>query len=111
MPDHASFESFEAELSRLVAKFERGLSKFKNPGYLEAQLRDDFLSPFFAALGWDLKNDKGLIQAHREVEIESSTATGRTDYLFLTDRKPRFICEAKKPAVELSPHARQAKRD
>jgi len=111
MPSHASFESFQVELSRLVAKFERGLHEFKHPGYLEAQLRDDFLSPFFAALGWDMKNDKGLIQSHREVEIESRTGTGRADYLFRTDRRPRFVCEAKKPVEELPPHARQAKRD
>jgi hypothetical protein len=107
----ATFQTFEAELSRLVAKFERGLGEFKHPGYLEAQLRDDFLSPLFSALGWDLKNDAGLIQSHREVEIESRTGSGRADYLFRPDRKPRFVCEAKKPAEELhGGHAMQAKR-
>ena len=109
MPSAATFESFEKELNRLVAKFERGLAEFKNPGYLEAQLRDDFLSPFFAALGWDLQNNAGLIQPHREVEIESRVDSGRADYLFRTNRKPRFVCEAKKPAEELPPHAQQAK--
>ena len=109
MPNAASFESFEKELRRLVAKFEHGLAEFKNPAYLEAQLRDDFLSPFFAALGWDTKNDAGLIQSHREVEIESRVDTGRADYLFRIGRKPRFVCEAKKPAEELPPHAHQAK--
>ena len=109
MPSAASFESFQHELSRLVIKFERGLDEFKNPAYLEAQLRDDFLSPLFAALGWDLKNDGGLIQSHREVEIESRVDSGRADYLFRTDRKPRFVGEAKKPAEELPGHAQQAK--
>ena len=109
MPNTACFESFEKELRRLVAKFEQGFSEFKSPGYLEAQLRDDFLSPFFAALGWDLQNNAGLIQPHREVVIESRTDSGRADYLFRTDRKPRFVCEAKKPAEELPPHAQQAK--
>ena len=111
MPNANTFESFEKELRRLVAKFERGLAEFKNPGYLEAQLRDDFLSPFFAALGWDLQNNAGLIQSHREVEIESRTGSGRADYLFRPDRKPRFVCEAKKPAEELhGGYAMQAKR-
>ena len=105
----ATFESFQKELLRLVAKFERGFAEFKTPAYLEAQLRDDFLSPFFAALGWDLQNNAGLIQPHREVEIESRVDSGRADYLFRTDRKPRFVCEAKKPAEELPPHAQQAK--
>ena len=109
MPNAASFESFEIELRRLVAKFELGLAEFKNPGYLEAQLRDDFLSPLFSALGWDLQNNAGLIQSHREVEIESRTDSGRADYLFRIERRPRFVCEAKKPAEELPPHAQQAK--
>jgi hypothetical protein len=110
MPNAASFESFEKELRRLVAKFERGLTEFTSSGYVEAQLRDDFLNPFFFALGWDLKNDDGLIQSKREVEIESRTEIGgrqkRADYLFRTDGHDRFVCEAKKPAEEL--HARYA---
>jgi hypothetical protein len=111
MPNVASFESFEKELRRLVAKFEQGINEFKNPSYLEAQLRDDFLNPFFSALGWDLENDAGLIQKHREVEIESRTGDGRADYLFRPERKPRFVCEAKKPAEELhGDYAMQAKR-
>src|ERR1035441_5036766 len=111
MPNAATFESFEKELRRLVAKFEQGFNEFKNPNYLEAQLRDDFLNPFFSALGWDLENNAGLIQKHREVEIESRTGDGRADYLFRPERKPRFACEAKKPAEELhSGFAMQSKR-
>ena len=111
MPNAASFESFEKELRRLVGKFEQGINEFKNPRYLEAQVRDDFLNPFFSALGWDLENNAGLIQKHREVEIESRTGDGRADYLFRPERKPRFVCEAKKPAEELhGDYAMQAKR-
>jgi hypothetical protein len=111
VPIAASFESFEGELRRLVSKFQQGFDEFKKPGYVEAQLRDDFLNPFFSALGWDLENNAGLIQRHREVEIESRTGSGRADYLFRPERKPRFVCEAKKPAEELhSGYAMQAKR-
>ncbi len=115
MPKVASFETFEQELSRLVGAFERGLGEFKSSGYVEAQLRDDFLNPFWRALGWDLENSAGLVQTKREVEIESRTEIGgrqtRADYLFRTDGHDQFVCEAKKPAEEL--HARyafQAKR-
>ena len=76
MPNAASFESFEKELNRLVGIFGRGLLEFKNSRYVEAQLRDDFLNPFFRALGWDLENSAGLIQSKREVEIESRTEIG-----------------------------------
>ncbi|MGA3144136.1 MAG: N-6 DNA methylase [Verrucomicrobiota bacterium] len=115
MSNVASFESFEKELNRLVGIFGRGLAEFKSSGYVEAQLRDDFLNPFFRALGWDLENSAGLIQSKREVEIESRTEIGgrqkRADYLFRTDGHDRFVCEAKKPAEELhSRYAFQAKR-
>ena len=73
MPNAASFESFEKELNRLVESFGHRLRELKQPGYAEAQLRDDFLNPFFRALGWDMENRAGLIQKHREVEIESRT--------------------------------------
>ena len=109
MSSAASFETFEKELARLVAKFERGFAEFKVPRYQEMQLRDDFLTPFFAALGWDMQNNAGLIQSHREVEIESRVDTGRADYLFRIHRRPRFVCEAKKPAEALHGHAQQAK--
>ena len=109
MPSAASFESFAEELSRLVASFAQRLAELKQPGYAEAQLRDDFLNPFFRALGWDMENRAGLIQAHREVVIEWRTDSGRADYFFRTDRRARFVCEAKKPAEELPPHAHQAK--
>ncbi len=115
MPGAANFESFEKELLRLVGAFDRNLAEFKGSGYVEAQLRDDFLNPFFRSLGWDLENSAGLIQTRREVEIESRTEIGgrqkRADYLFRTDGHDRFVCEAKKPAEELhSRYAFQAKR-
>ena len=110
MPSDATFSTFEKELNRLVESFGNRLAELKGADYNEAKLRDDFLNPFFRALGWDLENRAGLIQSHREVEIESRTGSGRADYLFRPDRKPCFVCEAKKPAEELPPHAQQAKR-
>ena len=109
MSSAASFETFEQEIIRLVAAFDSRLAELKKPTYGEMQLRTDFLDPFFAALGWDMTNRAGLIQAHREVVIEWRTDSGRADYFFRADRKPRFVCEAKKPAEDLPPHAQQAK--
>lgn len=115
MPHDAAFEYFEKELNRLVESFGKRIAELKSTDYNEAKLRDDFLNPFFRALGWDMENRAGLIQKEREVEIESATQIGggrkRADYLFRTERHDRFVCEAKKPAEEL--HARyafQAKR-
>ncbi len=115
MSSAASFETFEKELTRLVESFSHRLAELKKPTYGEAQLRADFLDPFFAALGWDMTNRAGLIQKHREVEIESRTEVAgrkkRADYLFRTDARDRFVCEAKKPAESLTAkYAFQAKR-
>jgi len=115
MSSHGTFEHFESELTRLVAHFHRHLADFKGPDYDEANVRKDFLDPFFRALGWDMDNRAGLIPRDREVEIESRTSFGgshrRADYLFRAGGIERFVCEAKKPSVELDfRHAFQAKR-
>ena len=113
--DSAGFENFKTELVRLVARFEQNFKLYQSPTYSEASVRQDFLDPLFAALGWDIGNKRGLIPQHREVEIESRTEIAgrqkRADYLFRTDRADRFVCEAKKPAETLhAGHAFQAKR-
>jgi len=110
-----AFTAFEKELNRLVASFERNLPELKSADYVEAKLREDFLNPFFRALGWDMENRAGLVQSKREVEVESRTQIQgrqkRADYLFRAEGRERFVCEAKKPAEELhSRYAFQAKR-
>jgi len=110
MATDATFKSFERELIHRVGIFERNLAALKSPGYDEQSLRQEFLDPFFAALGWDMENKNGLIPTHREVIVERRTVKGRADYLFQPERKARFVCEAKKPAEELhGDHAMQAK--
>src|ERR1017187_6782946 len=115
MSDAATYKSFETELNRLVETFGRNLAAYKSASYDEASLRQEFLNPFFRALGWDIENRAGLIPQHREVETESRTQIGgrqkRADYLFRTHPTDRFVCEAKKPAEELhATYAFQAKR-
>ncbi len=109
MSANASFDHFEKELNRLVESFGKRLADLKSSDYNEAKLRDDFLNPFFAALGWDMTNSQGLIQREREVEIESATQIGGGRKR--ADKRDRFVCEAKKPAEELNArYAFQAKR-
>ena len=98
MPAPATFDSFAAELSRLVAKFEKEIHEVKAANYSEARVRDDYLNPLFTALGWDRENHAGLVQAKREVEIESRTdilgRAKRADYLFRTDGCKRRLKSA-----------------
>jgi predicted type IV restriction endonuclease len=99
----ATFEHFERELNRLVEQFGKHLAAYKGANYDEANVRKDFLDPFFRALGWDMDNRAG--PKDREVEIESRTVirgrNKRADYLFRADGRERFVCEAKKPAEAL----------
>ena len=99
-------ETFKAELVRLTASFRKNLSHFKGEAYDESALRNDYLVPFWRALGWDVENLKGETQPLREVQIESRVNIAgkkkRADYLFRTDGIDRFVCEAKKPREGLS---------
>lgn len=71
MPIENSFDFFRNEIIRLCASFHKGLASYKDEGYDESALRNDFLTPFWRALGWDVENKQGLAQSLREVQIES----------------------------------------
>ncbi len=47
---------------RLVEQFDRNLDACRSSAYNEAQLRQDFLNPFFEAMGWDVANKQGFAQ-------------------------------------------------
>jgi predicted type IV restriction endonuclease len=42
------------QIATLVEKFNHNLEEYKNPKYNEAQVRAEFVNPFFEALGWDV---------------------------------------------------------
>jgi hypothetical protein len=43
----------------LVARFAANLDVYKSKSCDEADLRQEFLNPFFEALGWDMENKAG----------------------------------------------------
>ena len=51
------------DILRLVDQFQQNLDSYKSGNCNEAQLRSEFLDPFFKALGWDLDNTQGLAEA------------------------------------------------
>lgn len=57
-----TIETFREKLQILTTKFEKDKTRYLSKGYLEAQVRIDFINPFFKALGWDIEN-KALDQA------------------------------------------------
>ena len=59
-----------AEIRRLVENFAEHRATYHRPGYNETQLRQDFLDPFFIALGWDVFNREGIHENYRDVILE-----------------------------------------
>ncbi len=93
------------EIVHLIETFERNLDSYKGPHYNEAQLRREFIDPFFEALGWDIENKQGFAPAYREVinedAIKVGAATKAPDYSFRIGGVRKFFVEAKKPAVDI----------
>ncbi|MEX0642151.1 MAG: N-6 DNA methylase [Pirellulales bacterium] len=100
-------------ISELIERFENHRPTYRSTEYNEAQLREEFINPFFAALGWDVYNRKGYADAYKEVIHEAAIKVGgRTkapDYCFRAGGgRPSFYVEAKKPAVDISEAANAA---
>ncbi len=89
----------------LVAKFAEQREHYLSPGYNEAQLRQEFLDPLFAVLGWDMENRQGYADAYKEVIHEDAIKVGgltkAPDYSFRVGGARKFFVEAKKPSVNL----------
>ena len=54
----ADINSFREKLQSLIAKFEKDKAHYISKGYPEAQVRLDFLNPFFKALAGTLKTKR-----------------------------------------------------
>ena len=86
------------KLYQLVEKFERDKSQFQQPDYNEAQLRQEFVNPFFAALGWDVGDSKQVLH---EAGLRSGGSVKHPDYSFLAGSRRAFYVETKKPSINI----------
>lgn len=98
-----------ADIRKLVQGFAKHIKAYKSKETKEAEIRQQFIDPFWRALGWDVGDTKHIGPTLAEViiekNVETAEATGlrnrRPDYLFRLGGFPRFIVEAKKPAVDI----------
>ena len=92
-------------IKQLVDKFKENREAYRSGKYNEAQLRQQFLDPFFEALGWDIYNRAGVSPEYQDVKIEDSLridgASKAPDYTFRIGKERKFYVEAKKPAVDI----------
>ena len=47
----------------LIALFDRNADDYLSPDYKEAEIRQEFINPFFKCLGWDMENEQGQAEA------------------------------------------------
>jgi len=94
-------------IRQLVERFDYNKEAYRSPHYNEAQLRQEFLNPFFKALGWDVYNEKDYALQYREVihedsiHIKGSPNAKAPDYAFRLGGVRKFFVEAKKPAEDI----------
>jgi len=92
-------------ISELVERFARNEGVYKNPKYKEAQLRREFIDPFFSALGWDMDNKQGHAEQYKDIvhedAIKIKSTTKAPDYSFRIGGVRKFFVEAKKPAIDI----------
>lgn len=90
----------------LVKRFRDNEDVYRSGRYNEAQLRREFIDPFFESLGWDVNNRKGYAEPYKEVIHEDSiklgAATKAPDYSFRIGGTRKFFLEAKNPSIQLS---------
>ena len=108
-------EQAKAIIQTLVERFGEHKAEYHLPEYNEQKTRQDFINPFFKALGWDVDNEKGDSEAYREVIYEDKVVVkGKAkapDYGFRlsgSGKKRLFYVEAKKPSVAIKVHKESA---
>ncbi len=92
-------------VSELIERFDRNQESYLSAKYNEAQLREEFINPFFKALGWDVSNEQGNAEAYKDVihedAIKIGSAVKAPDYCFRIGGTRKFFVEAKKPSVKI----------
>ena len=92
----------------LVERFGNSIEVYKSKDYDEADVRQEFLNPFFAALGWDMENKEGKPHFNRDVVHEARSTSGTPDYAFRIGGSTKFFVEAKRPSADLEHDPRWA---
>jgi predicted type IV restriction endonuclease len=94
-----------ATVQELVERFDLNRAAYHSGRYNEAQVRQEFINPFWEALGWDVYNRQGYSERFKEVVHEDALVVqGKNkapDYAFRLGGQRVFLVEAKKPAVRI----------
>ena len=93
-------------IAELVERFDRNRKQYLAKTYKEAQVRNEFIDPFFEELGWDMANTRGRAEAYKDVIHEDAIKIGGTtkapDYAFRVGGTRKFFVEAKCPEMRIA---------
>ena len=103
--DKEAFEKSKEEIRELCNRFDANLDQYLRNDYKEEDVKVEFISPMFKALGWDVDNTQGFSRIFKEVIFEESIAVGdktkNPDYTFQIGGQKIFFLEAKAPYKNL----------
>lgn len=60
----------------LIERYNRNRAAYRSNQYNEAQLRIEFLNPFFEVLGWDVNKKQGYAEAYKDAINEDAIKIG-----------------------------------
>ena len=60
----------------LVEVYDRNADAYESAAFKEAELRQQFVNPLFACLGWDMDNEQGNAEAYKDVVHEAAIKIG-----------------------------------
>ena len=103
--DKEAFEKSKQEIKELCDRFDANIDQYMRTDYKEEDVKVEFISPMFKALGWDVDNTQGFSRQFKEVIFEESIAVGdktkNPDYTFQIGGQKIFFLEAKAPYKNL----------
>lgn len=103
--DIVTKETFKTKVQKLVEHFSDNEDYYKSTQYKEDHVRQEFINPFFKALGWDMDNEQGFAPQYREVihedRIEIEGKPKAPDYAFKVGSDRKFFVEAKASSVRV----------
>lgn len=98
-------EASRERIAELVAKFDNNKEIYLSKDYKEEDIKVEFISPMFKALGWDVDNKRGNAPQFKEVIFEETISVGNKtknpDYTFQIGGQKIFFLEAKAPHRDL----------
>lgn len=102
---HGRNQNAKTKIQALIDQYEETVNSGRSKKYTEEETKKDFILPLFEALGWEVYGKEVSAEEH----IRSS---GRVDYGFYLNERPKFYLEAKKLSADLhrEDFARQAIR-